>query len=199
VEEALIEMYLAGVSVRRVADITEALWGTRVSPGTVSNLKGVGWLGGGGTGSGTGTVMLKVWAAMEPVFAPRMTLKVVEGIVSSTLMTLEGMVTDVVAPGIAAVVAGTVTGTIRATSCEIAGCRLVSGVSFHAAAAREVYEDIVRLERMLRAGLEYRLHSAEASRGEWPAQVARQTCLPSIRRFHQRRRSAKIIAEQFRR
>jgi putative transposase len=38
VEEALIEMYLAGVSVRRVEDITEALWGTRVCPGTVSNL-----------------------------------------------------------------------------------------------------------------------------------------------------------------
>ena len=38
VEEALMEMYLAGVSVRRVEDITEALWGTRVSPGTVSNL-----------------------------------------------------------------------------------------------------------------------------------------------------------------
>ena len=27
VEEALVEMYLAGVSVRRVEDITEALWG----------------------------------------------------------------------------------------------------------------------------------------------------------------------------
>lgn len=39
VEEALIEMYLAGVSVRRVEDITEALWGTRVSPSTVSELK----------------------------------------------------------------------------------------------------------------------------------------------------------------
>jgi len=38
VEEALIEMYLAGVSVRRVEDITEALWGTKVSPSTVSNL-----------------------------------------------------------------------------------------------------------------------------------------------------------------
>jgi transposase-like protein len=38
IEESLIEMYLAGVSVRRVEDITEALWGTRVSPGTVSNL-----------------------------------------------------------------------------------------------------------------------------------------------------------------
>jgi len=38
VEEALIEMYLAGVSVRRIEDITEALWGTKVSPGTVSEL-----------------------------------------------------------------------------------------------------------------------------------------------------------------
>lgn len=38
VEEALIEMYLAGVSVRRVEDITEALWGTKVSPSTISNL-----------------------------------------------------------------------------------------------------------------------------------------------------------------
>ncbi len=38
VEEAMTEMYLAGVSVRRVEDITQALWGTRVSPGTVSNL-----------------------------------------------------------------------------------------------------------------------------------------------------------------
>jgi putative transposase len=38
VEEALMEMYLAGVSVRRVEDITEALWGTKVSPSTVSAL-----------------------------------------------------------------------------------------------------------------------------------------------------------------
>lgn len=38
VEEALIEMYLAGVSVCRVEDITEALWGTKVSPGTISEL-----------------------------------------------------------------------------------------------------------------------------------------------------------------
>ena len=38
VEESLIEMYLAGVSVRRVEDITQALWGTRVSPSTVSDL-----------------------------------------------------------------------------------------------------------------------------------------------------------------
>lgn len=39
IEEALIEMYLAGVSVRRVEDITEALWGTKVSPGTISLTK----------------------------------------------------------------------------------------------------------------------------------------------------------------
>ena len=38
VEESLMEMYLAGVSVRRVEDITEALWGSRVSAGTVSRL-----------------------------------------------------------------------------------------------------------------------------------------------------------------
>ena len=38
VEEALIEMYLAGVSVRRVEDISEALWGIRVSASTISEL-----------------------------------------------------------------------------------------------------------------------------------------------------------------
>jgi transposase-like protein len=38
VEEALIEMYLAGVSMRRVEDITEMLWGTRVKASTVSDL-----------------------------------------------------------------------------------------------------------------------------------------------------------------
>lgn len=37
VEEALVEMYLAGVLVRRVEDITEALWGTRVSSESVSS------------------------------------------------------------------------------------------------------------------------------------------------------------------
>jgi putative transposase len=31
-------MYLAWVSVRRADDITEALWGTRVSPSTVMDL-----------------------------------------------------------------------------------------------------------------------------------------------------------------
>jgi len=38
VEESLVPMYLAGVSVRRVEDITEALWGMRVSPSAVSEL-----------------------------------------------------------------------------------------------------------------------------------------------------------------
>jgi len=38
VEEALLEMYYAGVSMRRVEDITDALWGTRVSPSTISDL-----------------------------------------------------------------------------------------------------------------------------------------------------------------
>jgi len=38
VEEARIEMYLAGVSVRRVEDMTEALWGTRASAGLISTL-----------------------------------------------------------------------------------------------------------------------------------------------------------------
>lgn len=40
VEKAMIEMVLAGVSVCRVEDITEALWGTKVSPATVSKLNG---------------------------------------------------------------------------------------------------------------------------------------------------------------
>lgn len=38
VEEALMEMYLASVSVRWVKDITKALWGTRVSSSIVSEL-----------------------------------------------------------------------------------------------------------------------------------------------------------------
>jgi putative transposase len=38
VEEALVEMYLAGVSVRRIENIRQALWDTRVSAGTVSQL-----------------------------------------------------------------------------------------------------------------------------------------------------------------
>lgn len=36
-------MYLAGVSVRRVEDITEALWGTKVSSGTISNLNKIAY------------------------------------------------------------------------------------------------------------------------------------------------------------
>ena len=35
IEEAISQMYLAGVSVRRVEDIAESLWGTRVSSTTV--------------------------------------------------------------------------------------------------------------------------------------------------------------------
>lgn len=38
VEEALVEMYLAVVSAWRVEDVTEALWGTRVSASTVIEL-----------------------------------------------------------------------------------------------------------------------------------------------------------------
>lgn len=38
VEEAIVEMYLAGVSTRRIEDIGEILWGASVSAGTVSNL-----------------------------------------------------------------------------------------------------------------------------------------------------------------
>jgi len=36
VEEALLEMYLAGISVRRVEDITQALWDTRMQPPPLS-------------------------------------------------------------------------------------------------------------------------------------------------------------------
>ena len=38
VEEAMIEMYLAGVSTRRIEDVSEILWGPGVSAATVSNL-----------------------------------------------------------------------------------------------------------------------------------------------------------------
>jgi putative transposase len=38
IDEALIEMHLAGLSVRRVEDMTEPLWGTRVNFRTVSKL-----------------------------------------------------------------------------------------------------------------------------------------------------------------
>ena len=38
VEEAMIEMYLAGVSTRRIEDVSEMLWGSSVSAATVSNL-----------------------------------------------------------------------------------------------------------------------------------------------------------------
>ena len=38
VEEAMIEMCLAGVSTRRIEDVSEALWGSSVSASTVSSL-----------------------------------------------------------------------------------------------------------------------------------------------------------------
>lgn len=40
VEEALVEMYLAGVSTRRIEDITQLLWDAKLSAGTVSRLNG---------------------------------------------------------------------------------------------------------------------------------------------------------------
>ena len=39
-EEAIIEMYLAGVSTRRIEGVSEILWGAGVSAGTASNLNG---------------------------------------------------------------------------------------------------------------------------------------------------------------
>ena len=38
VEEAIIEMHLAGVSTRRIEDVSEVLWGAGFSAGTLSNL-----------------------------------------------------------------------------------------------------------------------------------------------------------------
>ena len=38
VEEAMIEMYLAGISTRRIEGVSEILWGASVSAATVSNL-----------------------------------------------------------------------------------------------------------------------------------------------------------------
>lgn len=38
VEEAMMEMYLAGVSTRHIEDVSEILWGSSVSASTVSNL-----------------------------------------------------------------------------------------------------------------------------------------------------------------
>lgn len=66
VEEALIEMYLAGVSVRRVEDITEALWGTRVSPGTVSSLPRA--------------VLKSVWPFSDPSMPPESEPSIVDSI-----------------------------------------------------------------------------------------------------------------------
>lgn len=38
VEETVIEMYPTGVSIRRIKDVSEILWGSSVSVSTVSNL-----------------------------------------------------------------------------------------------------------------------------------------------------------------
>ena len=38
IEEAIIEMHLAGVSTRRIEDVGQILWGADVSVGTASNL-----------------------------------------------------------------------------------------------------------------------------------------------------------------
>ena len=38
VEEAIVEMYMAGAFTRRIEDVSELLWGAPVSSGTVSNL-----------------------------------------------------------------------------------------------------------------------------------------------------------------
>ncbi|MBQ7249667.1 MAG: transposase, partial [Deltaproteobacteria bacterium] len=38
VDEALVEMYLAGVSTRRLENVAEILWGNKVSPSTISEL-----------------------------------------------------------------------------------------------------------------------------------------------------------------
>lgn len=38
VEETMIEMYLTGVSTRRIENVSEILWGSSVSAVTVSNL-----------------------------------------------------------------------------------------------------------------------------------------------------------------
>lgn len=65
VEEALIEMYLADVSGRRVEDITEALWGTRVSSGTVSNLNEIMLCRRAG-----GAVPLRLWKNPQLEAAP---------------------------------------------------------------------------------------------------------------------------------
>ena len=75
VEEALIEMYLAGVSVRRVEDITEALWGSKVSPSTISELNKKAYvhieawrnrpLQGGGTRMSTWTVSICAVTGVE--------------------------------------------------------------------------------------------------------------------------------------
>ena len=64
VEEALIEMYLAGVSVRRIEDITEALWGHQGQPWDHQQLEQDGITGisrRGGTCRLKGTFGMCIW------------------------------------------------------------------------------------------------------------------------------------------
>ena len=58
-------MYLAGISVRRVEDITEALWGTRVSPSMVSHLNKTSTPNSrlGGAGASKGSILIFIWTA----------------------------------------------------------------------------------------------------------------------------------------
>ena len=63
-ETAIIEMYLAGVSVQRVEDITEALWGSKVSPSTINELnkKRISTLKIGGTAlCKVGDIRVSMW------------------------------------------------------------------------------------------------------------------------------------------
>ena len=63
VEEALIEMYLAGISVRRVEDITEALRDSKVSPATVSELNKKAYMTGGTGLCRADGIRMSTWTA----------------------------------------------------------------------------------------------------------------------------------------
>ena len=61
VEEALIEMYLAGVSVQCVEDITEALWGSKISSSTISELNKKASKLGGTVLCRVGIIRMSMW------------------------------------------------------------------------------------------------------------------------------------------
>lgn len=54
-------MYLAGISVRRVEDITEAQWGNPCQPSTVSNLNG------GSRSEGAGHSTSRIAASLDAI------------------------------------------------------------------------------------------------------------------------------------